>query len=82
MNNLITQNLRENILKISLNNPSAQNTLSLDFINELKKIIKEAEKNTDVKVIVINSIGKVFSAGHNLILIEVIKIKDCSFLQP
>lgn len=66
MNDLITQDLKDNILKISLNNPSAQNTLSLDFINNLKKIIIEADKNTNIKVIILSSIGKVFSAGHNL----------------
>jgi enoyl-CoA hydratase/carnithine racemase len=66
MNNLIFQDLNDNILKISLNNPSSQNTLSLDFINTLKQIIIEADNNKDVKVIILSSIGKVFSAGHNL----------------
>ena len=35
MNDLITQNIKENILKITLNNPLSQNTLSLDIINKL-----------------------------------------------
>ena len=66
MNDLITQDIKENILKITLNNPSAQNTLSLDVINNLKKIIINADNNKDVKVIIIASTGKIFSAGHNL----------------
>ena len=66
MSDLIIENLKDSILKITLNNPSQQNTLSLDFINNLKKIIDKADKNDDVKVIILSSSGKVFSAGHNL----------------
>ena len=66
MSDLIIENLKDSILKITLNNPSQQNTLSLEFINDLKKIIDKADKNDDVKVIILSSSGKVFSAGHNL----------------
>ena len=45
MNDLINQELKNNILKITLNNPLAQNTLSLDIINNLKKIILNADTN-------------------------------------
>ena len=66
MNDLINQSLKNNILKITLNNPSAQNTLSLEIINNLKQIILNADKNNEIKVIIIGSNGKIFSAGHNL----------------
>ena len=66
MSDLIIEYLKDSILKITLNNPSQQNTLSLDFINDLKKIIDKADKNDEVKVIILSSSGKVFSAGHNL----------------
>jgi len=66
MNDLITQNIKDNILRITLNNSSAQNTLSLDIINNLKEIITNADINKDIRVIIIASTGKVFSAGHNL----------------
>lgn len=66
MSDLIIENLKDSILKITLNNPSQQNTLSLEFINDLKKIIDKADKNDDVKVIILSSSGNVFSAGHNL----------------
>ncbi len=66
MNELITENLEESILKITLSNPSNQNTLSLDVINDLKKIIVNADNNKEVKVIILTSSGKVFCAGHNL----------------
>ena len=66
MSDLIIEDLKDSILKITLNNPSQQNTLSLDFINDLKKIIDKADKNDEVKVIILSSSGKVFSVGHNL----------------
>ena len=37
MSDLIIEDLKDRILKITLNNPSKQNTLSLQFINDLKK---------------------------------------------
>ena len=66
MSDLIIEDLNDSILKITLNNPSQQNTLSLDFINDLKKIINKADKNDDVKVIILSSSSQIFSAGHNL----------------
>ena len=66
MSDLIIEDLKDSILKITLNNPSQQNTLSLQFINDLKKIIENADTNNEVKVIILSSSGKVFSAGHNL----------------
>ena len=66
MSNLIIENLKDSILKITLNNPTEQNTLSLQFINDLKKIFENADSNDEIKVIILSSSGKVFSAGHNL----------------
>jgi enoyl-CoA hydratase/carnithine racemase len=66
MSDLIIEDFKDSILKITLNNPSQQNTLSLQFINDLKKIIENADRSDEVKVIILSSSGKVFSAGHNL----------------
>ena len=66
MSNLIIEDLKDSILKITLNNPNEQNTLSLDVINRLKEIIEDADNNNEVKVIILTSSGKIFSAGHNL----------------
>jgi enoyl-CoA hydratase/carnithine racemase len=66
MSDLIIEDFKDSILKITLNNPSQQNTLSLQFINDLKKIFENADNNDEVKVIILSSSGKVFSAGHNL----------------
>ena len=66
MSNLILSDIKDNILNITLNNPSSQNTLSLDIIKSLNEIILDSEKDREVKVIIIKSTGKIFSAGHNL----------------
>ena len=66
MSDLIIQDFKDSILKITLNNSSQQNTLSLQFINDLKKIFENADSSDEVKVIILSSSGKVFSAGHNL----------------
>ena len=66
MSNLIIEDLKDSILKITLNNPTQQNTLSYQFINDLKKIFVNADSNDEIKVIILSSSGKVFSAGHNL----------------
>ena len=66
MNDSIIEDIKDSILKITLNNPSHQNTLSLDIINRLKEIIEDADNNNEVKVIILTSSGKIFSAGHNL----------------
>ena len=66
MSNLIIENLKDSILKITLNNPTQQNTLSLEFINDLTKIFENADSSNEVKVIILSSSGKVFCAGHNL----------------
>ena len=66
MSQLILTESKDSIFYITLNNPSSQNTLSLDIINALNKIILDSAKNNEAKVIIIRSVGKIFSAGHNL----------------
>ena len=66
MSQLILTEIKDSIFYITLNNPSSQNTLSLDIINNLNKIIIDSVKNNEAKVIIIRSVGKIFSAGHNL----------------
>ena len=66
MNEFISENIQDNILRVTLNNPSAQNTLSLDMIRRLQTVFENADKNHDIKVIILASSEKIFCAGHNL----------------
>ncbi len=42
------------------------NVLSCDLIKELNALLNQLEENDSVKVVILKSIGKVFSAGANL----------------
>ena len=66
MNEFISENIQDNILRVTLNNPSTQNTLSLDMIRRLQTVFENADKNHDIKIIILASSGKIFCAGHNL----------------
>ena len=66
MNEFISENIQDNILRVTLNNPSTQNTLSLDMIRCLQTVFENADKIHDIKVIILASSGKIFCAGHNL----------------
>tara|TARA_Y100000590_G_C15649208_1_gene988088 strand:+ start:835 stop:1626 length:792 start_codon:yes stop_codon:yes gene_type:complete len=63
---LIKVDQSNKILHIKLNDPEHQNTLSEEMINDLNIKFQEASKDNQVKVIIISSSGKIFSAGHNL----------------
>ena len=65
-NILIKSDLIDKILYLTLNDEANHNTLSEQMINELNNEFREASEDNKVKVIILSSIGKVFSAGHNL----------------
>ena len=66
MSKIILTDIKDSILYITLNNPSSQNTLSLEVIKTLNEVILSSSKKIEVKVIIIRSVGNIFSAGHNL----------------
>lgn len=56
----------ESILQIILNRPDKKNAFNLEMITELSEAFKEAEKNSDNKLIIIKGAGDTFSAGADL----------------
>lgn len=58
--------LKNHVLWLSMNRPKQRNPLSSDMLRALHTHINEANKNDDVRVIVITGEGGVFSAGHDL----------------
>ena len=64
--NLILSEKNNNISNIILNDQKNQNTLSENMINELTLALDIADKDNDVKVIILSSKGNIFCAGHNL----------------
>ena len=64
--NLVVSEKIDKILHLKLNDSKNQNTLSYEMILELDEKFKQASNDSTVKVIILSSTGKVFSAGHNL----------------
>ncbi len=63
---LILTKKNNNIFNIILNDQENQNTLSENMINELTLALDIADKDNDIKVIILSSKGNIFCAGHNL----------------
>lgn len=51
---------------IELCNTSRRNALSRSTLNELYNAVQDMENNKDVRVVVIQNTGPVFSSGHDL----------------
>ena len=51
---------------IAMNFPSNLNAIDMEMVEELLSILDECEKNPEVKVVVIKSAGKAFSAGGDI----------------
>jgi enoyl-CoA hydratase len=54
------------IVRLTLNRPEKMNALNTPLMNELKSALEEAERDQDVRVIIIKGAGRTFSAGYDL----------------
>ena len=57
---------KEGIACLTLNDAKRRNALSFGMLTQLKDKIQSLSNNKDMRVIIINSEGPVFSSGHNL----------------
>jgi enoyl-CoA hydratase/carnithine racemase len=73
--NIIFQPSNNGISRIKLNEPNTYNALSLDTLKSLINCFKKMNNDEKTKVIVIEGLGKGFSAGHNLKEINSLKGK-------
>jgi len=58
--------IKDNIAKILINRPEAMNAINEDVIRQLDEQFTEADKNPDVKAIVLEGAGKAFIAGADI----------------
>ena len=58
--------IKEQIAHVQLNRPEALNSMNMDFWLELPECVKTLDASGEVRVIVISSTGKHFSAGMDL----------------
>lgn len=63
---LLTSHDEHGVQRITMNNPKRRNSLSEDMMAALQKAIDKASEDNNVRVIILNAIGPVFSAGHDM----------------
>ena len=74
--NIIVRPSNSGISRIILNHPSTYNALSLSTLKALIKSFKNFSYDEKTKVIIIEGLGKGFSAGHDLKEIKSLKEKN------
>lgn len=63
---LIVNKLPNHILKLTLDNPSQSNAITLPMIDSLTKVLKYADFDPEVRVIILTGMGKSFCAGGDI----------------
>ena len=64
--NILVKNISGSISIVQINDPKTYNSLSFKTLNDLIKVLKKLDQDKKTKVIIIEGVGKGFSAGHNL----------------
>ena len=72
---VITKLEKDNVARIILNEPGTYNALSLNTLKSLINSFDRLNEDKKIKVIIIEGMGKGFSAGHNLKEIRLLKGK-------
>ena len=62
----VLENLNEGILTLTLNRPEKMNALTFAMYDALELAIRNAQKNNEIKVILINAVGDHFCAGNDI----------------
>ena len=58
--------VRQGAMWIRLNRPEAMNALTLELLNGIDQALNEAEKNPEVRAVVLTGAGRAFCAGADL----------------
>ena len=74
--NLKIKKTSEGISTVSINDPRTYNSLSFKTLNSLLLAFKELDKDSETKVIILEGLGKGFSAGHNLKEVKSLKVRN------
>lgn len=56
----------QRVTYITLNRPDKRNAFNEKLVEELKHAFTKAENDTETKIVILNAVGKVFSAGADL----------------
>ena len=66
MSKHVTTSVKDGILTICMDRPDKKNALNTDMYDAFAKALTDAEKNPDVRVILITGAGDSFTAGNDL----------------
>lgn len=66
MKSLITSDLNQNILQLSLDRPDRLNSFTEPMAGQLQEALQEAAKNDEVRCVLLTGNGKAFCAGQDL----------------
>ncbi len=66
MSDLVTTTVKDGILTLRMNRPAKKNALNLEMYEALGQALEDADKNPDVRVVVITGVGDSFCAGNDL----------------
>ena len=61
--------IKNNVAHVAINRPTKANSMNQQAWDDLKAIFEEADRNTDIRCIVISGEGKHFCAGIDLAML-------------
>jgi 2-(1,2-epoxy-1,2-dihydrophenyl)acetyl-CoA isomerase len=62
----LSASLQSGLLFLTLNRPGRANSFNFEMVSELQRALTEADKDSQVRCIVLTGAGKVFSAGQDI----------------
>lgn len=74
---MILYEVKNRIASITLNRPEKRNALNDEMVNELTSLLKKAEQDKKVKVIILKAAGEAFCAGADLAYLK--KLQNFSY---
>lgn len=63
---MIAVSVKDGVARATLNRPEKLNTLTLQFWNDLKRLVEDATDDRDTRVLVVHGAGRCFSAGGDI----------------
>ena len=73
---VLVKNLGNGIKNIKINDPKSYNSLTFATLNLLLKTFQKMDKDNSTRVIILEGVGKGFSAGHNLKEVKNLKVRS------
>lgn len=61
-----TTTIKKAIARVTLSNVKKRNALSYEMLEQIQKHLRKIETNPDIRVVILNAKGPVFSSGHDL----------------